>query len=303
MLQNSVELKRSTSGHHPMQPVFILNPLAGYAARTRAKLDAYNIPYITTWNKEDLPALVKEQVSEGNHSFIICGGDGAINRFIAACMKLPPWQRKKISFGVIPCGTCNDLACALGIPEDFHKALRKALAGNPKELDLIRVNADHFITGGGLGLPVHAVQEALRRKRTLPFLYQAIVANLMLRGYPPLQGIRIDGKDAKELMLIAVQNQSFIGKRFRLAPSATQADGQMDICSIDLPSSRLGNLIMLLKVLRGTHIRDATVMTRKTDHVTISSKSPLWFMGDGELLSEDDSFKISILPRAIKVYR
>ena len=103
-------------------------------------------------------------------------------------------------------------------------------------------------------------------------------------------------------MLISVQNQSFIGKRFMLAPNADNCDGFFEICIIEKPNNIISNLLMLHKIVRGKHLDSKGVFQYKTKKVLISTKKANHFMADGELLCYSNTFKIEIVPHAIKVY-
>ena len=64
-----------------------------------------------------------------------------------------------MSVGIIPAGTANLLAGNLGIPTDLEQAVRIALDGDRRTLDLGVVNDEHFAVMAGTGLDALMMKE------------------------------------------------------------------------------------------------------------------------------------------------
>src|SRR5215207_9851838 len=65
---------------------------------------------------------------------VVCGGDGSVHFIVAALHRAGDLSDP---IGLIPMGTGNDLARALGLPLDPAEAARVVLDGEPHRLDLL----------------------------------------------------------------------------------------------------------------------------------------------------------------------
>ena len=79
---------------------------------------------------------------------LIAGGDGTINYVINLLKK----AGVEIPVGVLPTGTANDFASALGISSDVETACRAMLGGKVRRIDLGRVNGEYFVNVFSCGL-------------------------------------------------------------------------------------------------------------------------------------------------------
>ncbi|MBU0628444.1 MAG: YegS/Rv2252/BmrU family lipid kinase [Nanoarchaeota archaeon] len=295
-------------------PLIIINPKSTLANNVKQFFDVHKIKHIVNYKKENMGNIIKDNLKKGLDSFIICGGDGTVNHFINSYMVLPKKQRDSMKIGFIPCGKANDLSRALNISNDVKSAFNQILKRRIKSIDLIRVNNSYFITGGGLGLPTEIVEDVNRisstkigrqlNKRVKDAVYYISVIKKIILGYRGVGPIEIEDhyKGNKRLMLLSVQNQQFIGKRFKLAPDADNSDGLFEVCAIEKPGNIITNLLMIQNIIKGRHLRSANVFEMKGKSLLISTEKLEHFMGDGELLCYANTFKIDIVPHAIKVY-
>lgn len=252
-----------------------------------------------------------EKIREGYRKFIICGGDGAINKFVNEIMKLKEEIRKDISIGIIPSGRANDLASFMGIPSNFEKALDVALKGKTKRIDLIKVNDNYVVTGGGLGLPKEIIEEIealsnifigrLLKKKIGEVIYLLYALKKFIFGY---DGVKIKINNLKQydkLMAIYLLNQPFLGKRFNLAPKANNNDGYFNVTMIKFVKSTLLNLRVLSLGIKGKLNKLPIVNEKQENRLIIKTDKEMYFMGDGELFDKNKIFNIKIVPKAIKI--
>jgi diacylglycerol kinase (ATP) len=95
------------------------------------------------------PAQVLDALKQGADLILIWGGDGTVQRGLDA---LASSATSGVAVGIIPAGTANLLAGNLGIPTDLEEAVRIALDGDRRTLDLGVVNDEHFAVMAGTGL-------------------------------------------------------------------------------------------------------------------------------------------------------
>ena len=262
-----------------------------------------------TEENNDLSEALKNKISNGYDSFIICGGDGTINHFINSYMKLAENLRKNIKIGIIPCGRANDLARKLEIPFSINKAYGIIKNNTPKKIDIIQVNEKFFITGGGFGLPSEIIESLNNTKRSKSrnkilkdLVYYFQVLKKIFLGYNGIQVNKINEKVIdKCFMFLAIQNQDFIGKRFRLSPKSINSDGIIEFCAYPKPKNFIKDVIIVQKVIKGQHIKDEENVYNTFKNINIKLKQPASFMADGELLVNSNIFNIKVLPKAIRI--
>ena len=87
---------------------------------------------------------------------VVAGGDGSLGPAADAA------SRCGAALGVIPAGTANDFAAALGLPDDEDAALALALdpAARRVTVDLARADARPFLNAANFGLAADAAQAA-----------------------------------------------------------------------------------------------------------------------------------------------
>lgn len=141
-----------------MQKVkFVFNPRAGLRGITRAvgsiiELYAeygYEIVPVLLDFRDDCPERILEGLTpERYHHVLIAGGDGSVNYVIkvlrSAGVDLP--------VGIIPAGTANDFAVALGMSKVALRACRQILTGVERRVDLGMAGGRCFVNVFSFGL-------------------------------------------------------------------------------------------------------------------------------------------------------
>ncbi len=99
------------------------------------------------------PKRVREALQAGASLIVAWGGDGMVQRCVDAL------AGTDVPIGIIPAGTANLLAHNLGIPEDLDEAVRIALTGRRRPLDLGLVNGEHFAVMAGVGFEAEMIRD------------------------------------------------------------------------------------------------------------------------------------------------
>ncbi|MDP9866208.1 MULTISPECIES: diacylglycerol/lipid kinase family protein [Streptosporangium] len=115
------------------------------------KLLWYEVP-----KSKKAPKQARKALKEGAELVLVWGGDGMVQRCVDAL------AGSGVTVGIIPAGTANLLAQNLGIPEDLPEAVRIAFWGQSRELDLGKVNGEHFAVMAGLGFDAEMIKDADR---------------------------------------------------------------------------------------------------------------------------------------------
>lgn len=105
------------------------------------------------------PKRVRHAVQAGADLIVAWGGDGMVQR----C--LDTLAGSDVPVGIIPAGTANLLAHNLDIPENLAEAVRIALTGRRRPLDLGRINGEHFAVMAGVGFDAELMRDVDRRMK------------------------------------------------------------------------------------------------------------------------------------------
>ena len=119
----------------------------------------------------DVAAAAPERV-------IVAGGDGSIGPAAEAA------ANARAPLGVVPVGTANDFARALGLPDDPAEATELAATGERRKcLDLGRVGRRPFVNAASAGLSPVAARKAhgLKRLPRAPLLHRRRAARRAAR--------------------------------------------------------------------------------------------------------------------------
>ncbi|WP_226670736.1 diacylglycerol kinase [Metabacillus litoralis] len=220
--------------------------------------------------------------AERNFDLIVAaGGDGTINEVINGIANLD--HRPQIA--VIPVGTTNDFARAIGIPlNNVLQAVEVILSGETKKIDIGKVNDHYFINIAGGGRLTELTYE-------VPSKLKTVVGQLAyyLKGMEMLPSIRpaeveieYDGKLFQgEIMLFLVSLTNSVGGFEKLAPDSKLNDGMFDL--LILKKANLAEFIRVASLaLRGEHINDEHVIYTKANRVKVSNKDKMQLNLDGE---------------------
>lgn len=238
--------------------------------------------------------------SRPGDAVVVMGGDGMAHLGLNAC------ANSEAKLGIIPAGTGNDFARAIGVPKSVRGAVEAIARGNTRTMDLAR------LSNGGrprrhVGAVVSTGYDALVNRSTnhshLRFgpLSYGWIALRELREFAPLAyRLEFDGEvREQEAMLVAVSNTGVFGGGMRIAPQADVTDGLLDLTIIH-PVSR-GTLLRLLPTIyTGGFVKHPAVEMRRVTNVSIDGEG-LFVMGDGEELGQVP-VEVSADPAALTVF-
>ena len=290
----------------------ILNPKAGadaaldYAGVISARLrDRYGpIEVVLTEAGGHAERAAREAADAGREALFVGGGDGTLNEVINGVAG-SEGALARVTFGVIPLGTGNDFAVALGIPDEVTAALDVLLAGRTQDVDLGVVNGRVFanISGGGY---IAEVSEAVtpQMKSIGGRLAYLVGGAQALWEFEPV-GATVAAEPGSHsfktrLYAFAICNSRLIGGGKLIAPHAVIDDGLLDVCIIDeMPA--LEFLALLRQVAQGTHTDDPRVRYLRATHVSLDFERPIKLNTDGEVL-EAAHCEYRVLPKAARFF-
>lgn len=252
--------------------------------------------------------LTQQAVLEGYERVVAVGGDGSCNEVINGLMSAAEAGNSAI-FGVIPAGSGNDLAHALGISTDVSAACAILRQGQPRPMDVGQITIDgqpcFFGNSVGLGLEAEVTIESTQVKLWHGFaMYLWSALRVIVAGRWPYQAIlSVNGQRVKtSLSLMAVGNGVRSGGGFYLTPTAKLDDGLLDIC-YGPALSRLTLLQLLPKTLHGRHLGHEAVRLIQAAQFELTVEEGMPAHVDGEVMcTHGKEFKFEILPQRLSVW-
>ncbi len=214
---------------------------------------------------------------------------------------LPAVAERDVTVGLLPAGTGNDTARALGLPVgDPDAALDVVLRGRTRVVDLASTDRGHVVTvvASGFDSKVNERANAMRWPRGNQRYNLAILAEL--RTFQPLaftldlDGTRLD----TEAMLVAVGNGPSFGGGLRIAEGAVMDDGLLDVCVIR-PVSKARLVRVFPQLYRGTHVDLPEFERHRVRRVHLACPDVVAY-GDGERLGPLP-LTVTVLERALRV--
>jgi diacylglycerol kinase family enzyme len=296
------------------EAVLIVNPNAGRlgdadrtgvirALRARFDVDAY-----ATTARDTGISIAADAAAGGAELVIAFGGDGHVNEVANGL------ATKEASLGIIPGGTMNVFARALGIPLDPLAAidyLMDALERPPRAVPLGRMDQRYFAFSAGCGFDAEAAERveryvpAKRRLGELFFYWSAfrVLAGSYRRREPTM---RLEGGFGEVPVSMAIVSNAgpyayLAGREIRLAPDVSLMGG-IDVFA--LKSMRIEALPRyawrsLVSKDFASH-PDAFYRSNQTSF-RLSSEKPFARHVDGEPLPPAHSASFTVEPGALRV--
>jgi diacylglycerol kinase (ATP) len=297
-----------------MKAALIVNPTAGgetavdHVPMMRARLGAAvsRLEVVVTRGEGDATAAGERVVRDGCERLFVAGGDGTLNEVLNGVAQVEGGLAQ-VTLGVIPLGTGNDFANAIGLPEEPDAAIARLLAGRPHAIDVGRVNGRHFlnISAGGF---IAEVSEAVpsKLKTVLGKLAYLVGGARVLADYEPVEAeVTAAGPDGApvtprvSLYAFAVCNSKLIGGGRIIAPYALIDDGWLDVCLIHAMPT-LEFVALLRRVASGDHVDDPRVSYFRTRSLDLAFARRVAINTDGQVL-EADRCRYDVLPGAVRV--
>jgi diacylglycerol kinase (ATP) len=227
---------------------------------------------------------LKAYLSTNSYSTVIAvGGDGLVN----LCLQY--LAQSGVTLGVIPAGTGNDFARAVGvnkmsITEIFNLYTKTAAV----EIDLGHVKSNSserwFVQVLSTGFDAEVNSRANKIKWPRGKSKYTIATVKTLARFKPIDyKIDIDAtKFDQSAMLLTIANGETYGGGMRICPGASNSDGIFEVLLVK-PVSRFVLLTIFPKVFKGNHIPHRKIDTYRARVVTISA--PTSSYADGEYIA------------------
>jgi diacylglycerol kinase (ATP) len=230
--------------------------------------------------RADAEHRAAEAVAGGAAAVVAVGGDGAAHAALQAV------AGTATPLAVVPAGTGNDLALALGVPRDPVAAARAAAAdlrdGAVRTVDAGRTGNRWWATVLCCGFDSAVTDRANRlRWPRGPRRYDLAILAELARLRPRDVTLVLDGvRSTVPVTLVAVGNTCWYGAGMRICPGADPADGLFDVTVVG-PLGRRELVRSRPLLTAGTHVDHPAVTVHRAARVELESDGVSTY-ADGE---------------------
>ncbi|MEU5767030.1 diacylglycerol/lipid kinase family protein [Streptomyces asoensis] len=320
-----------------MRALLVVNPAATTtSARTRdvlihALASEMKLEAVTTEYRGHARDLGRQAADSGNVDLVVAlGGDGTVNEVVNGLLHAGPDPENLPGLAVVPGGSTNVFARALGLPNDPVEATGALLdalrentertvglglaAGTPGTEDEA-VPSRWFTFNAGLGFDAGVVgrveQQRERGRRSTHSLYIRQAVRQLLgesqRRHGSITLERPGADPVTDLVLSIVCNTApwtYLGNRPVYASPKASFDTGLDVLGLSRLSTasvaRYGTQLLTSSPERGPHGKHA-VSLHDLDRFTLHSKAPLPLQMDGDHLGLRTSVTFTGVRRALRV--
>lgn len=292
-----------------MSIVAIINPISGAGAagdaaagraamvRSEAARRGLRAEIHLTSGAGHARALAAASAAAGRSLVIVWGGDGTLNEAGAALIG------SQTTLGLVPAGSGNGLAAALGVPHDPAAALAIAFDGRTRTIDAGMMAGQAFFNIAGIGFDARVAKHFNLRTagNRGPWPYLALGAREGWRYRADEYRVELDGiPHVYRALVIAFANGQEYGMGARIAPGAELDDGLLNLTIVE-ERPVLARLWHARHLVMGTMHLAPRVRTARVTTASVEAAHPMEFHVDGEPGVAAGRIDVTILPRALKV--
>ncbi|MBL7255041.1 diacylglycerol/lipid kinase family protein [Paractinoplanes lichenicola] len=314
-----------------MRALLLVNPKATTTSErsrdvlVRALRSAVELSVEYTTRRGHAATLARSAAESGVDVVVTLGGDGTVNEAVNGLMTAEavlsgltgPRAHVLPALAVVPGGSTNVFARALGLPRDWVEGVSVILDGlrdgRHRVIGLGRADDRYFTFAAGMGLDAAVVrrveQARLRGRTSTPALYFRSVVGQMLtredRKSPPLT-IERPGEPAEaDLGTVIVQNTApwtYLGDRPINPSPGASFDRGLDVMALrGLAVTSTSRTMAQLALRKAEPHGKQVVHLHDQDEFTVIASRPQAFQLDGDYLGERQKVHFVSVPEALRV--
>jgi len=235
------------------------------------------------------------------------GGDGTLNEAVNGLVR----AGSAAELATIPLGTGMDFVRTYGIPARFDDAVRTALEGTTRTIDVGRVSyrewsgaeSERYVANvGSVGMSAAVAQRANGMSKALggkaTFFYA--LTRVFFEWENTLVSVQLDDARREARMHdVIVANGQWHGGAMRLAPEAQPDDGLFDVVLIGAVTKR-DFVTTAPKLYKGTYLSHPKIELLRSRTVAVDAPERLPIELDGEQVGTTP-VRFEIVPAALRV--
>ena len=262
--------------------------------------------------------LTRRAVTAGAGLVFAAGGDGTVR----ACAEA--LAGTSVPLAIVPLGTANLAARALGVPARAGKAIDAGFDGRDRRIDLGQLTCVDeagegriagpgtaaaeaggavFAAMAGIGLDAAVVGAARQPvKRRLGWMAYAVAGVTQLQWPASDFTVRLGDEEPlrRRARCVVVGNAGLLPGGFTLLPGARLDDGLLDV-GILAPSGAWGWVRVAGRVLARGRRQDRELERFQAGRVQVSADTELPRQVDGEIVAPGRTLSVSVCPDALTV--
>jgi diacylglycerol kinase family enzyme len=313
-----------------MRALLVVNPKATTTSErsrdvlVRALRSQVDLTVEYTLRRGHATTLARQAAESGVDVVVTLGGDGTVNEAVNGLMTAAPAISGSTvspcyrlpALGVVPGGSTNVFARALGLPRDWADGtsviIDGMLDGRHRVIGLGRADDRYFTFCAGMGLDaavVRRVEQARVRGRTsTPALYvRSMIGQFFAedRKSPPLSLERPGEQTESDLGTVIIQNTApwtYVGDRAINPNPDASFDRGLDIMAVrDLHVTSTARTVTQMATRTGTpHGRQVLTLHDQAEFTVVAAR-PQAFQLDGDYLGERQKVHFLSVPNALRV--
>lgn len=219
--------------------MIIVNPSSGaeesenYTEQLKEQLKAVASEFGIKKTKKsgDAKEFAEEAALNDYEAVFVLGGDGTVSEAVNGLML----HESKLPLGIIPLGTVNNVARAIGIPMNPEKAIDSLEQLTVQQIDVGKLNDRYFISSTSVGPIPESVQEVDVDMKTKFGVFAYLIEGIKALRNDETYTFELDIDGEKwtaeySLLLIAMSN--FVGGVGTIIPEAAIDDGLIHLVTL-----------------------------------------------------------------------
>jgi diacylglycerol kinase family enzyme len=287
-----------------MKILFVMNPISGASSNDKAILLIHekaaathqDFKFLYTSSQDDDQRIQEELDNYKPDRVIACGGDGTVQVVAKNLMK------KNVIMGILPLGSANGLATALGLSQKLEDAVELVFSDTRIiQLDILEFDNRHICTHlADIGINARMIKNYEEQgdrgmmgyaKHLLQSIKESPLLNYTVKTP--------EGEYRKEGYMIVIANANMYGTGIRISEGSV-SDGKFEISNVEkvaLDDAIKAGLTKFNVFIDKDMFSDVISCTQA--EIVIDKKVD--FQIDGEYMGEIDRLTISIHPAAVPV--
>lgn len=256
----------------------------------------------------EFPGHLGQAAGEARDSLlVVVGGDGTVNEVVNGV------AGTDAEIAALPCGTGQDFGRTHGIPSSFDDAVRVALGGGTRTIDLGRVEfskaecegcaSRFFANVGSAGMSGAVARRANTMTKALggrvTFFYALTREFLAWQNTEVVVELDDGARREGPMHDVIVANGRYHGGGMQLAPDARQDDGAFDVVLIG-DVTKPDFLTTAPKLYSGRYLAHPKVELLRSSTVAIDAAEPLPLEVDGEPIGTTPA-RFEVVPSALRL--
>lgn len=268
-----------------LKVLFVINPVSGGGDKSAwmEAISAYfkESPHVYEWYEltggDDAGSLKHWLSSYQPDRAVAVGGDGTL-RFLAEQLR-----HTGMPLAFLPAGSANGMAKELALPPKLEDAIRLAVEGAAKKMDIVWVNGQCSIHLSDIGLNAQLIKYFEQSDRRGMWGYVREVFKVLRRKEKMSLSIEADGKKIeREAWMVVLANAALYGTGIAINPDGSIHDGKFELVLM----KQISLFEILKMILRNRRFNRKKTEVLCVEKARIRTKAPAFFQVDGEYIGE-----------------